>query len=118
MANVYSDENQMLKDYARLKQEYQNKAGRFIKNLLKIQRAETGLQGKVTQWENAKRRSQPAQQDAGDGICCSFCGRSQHMAQQIIAGRGVYICDDCVRLCGSILTDVENEALAKGADGK
>ncbi len=40
-------------------------------------------------------------------ISCSFCGKPQLMAGQLIAGSGVYICESCVRLCMSILNDEE-----------
>ncbi len=38
-------------------------------------------------------------------ICCSFCGKPQSLADRLIAGSGVYICDACVRLCMSIIQD-------------
>lgn len=38
-------------------------------------------------------------------ICCSFCGKPQSVADRLIAGSGVYICDACVRLCMSIIED-------------
>ena len=38
-------------------------------------------------------------------VCCSFCGKPQSMAERVIAGSGVYICDACVRLCMSIIED-------------
>jgi len=36
---------------------------------------------------------------------CSFCGKSQKEVRKLIAGPGVYICDECVGLCGEIITD-------------
>mgnify|MGYP001196241736 CR=1 FL=1 len=36
---------------------------------------------------------------------CSFCGKSQDMVKKLIAGPGVYICDECVCLCLDILED-------------
>ncbi len=45
-------------------------------------------------------------------ICCSFCGKPQSMAERLIAGSGVYICDACVRLCMSIIQD--EDRLRKG----
>ena len=39
------------------------------------------------------------------GICCSFCGKPQSEARRLIAGHGVYICDECIELCMSILED-------------
>ena len=38
-------------------------------------------------------------------IKCSFCGKKQNQVQRIIAGPGVYICNECVDLCQSILED-------------
>src|SRR5215469_3542416 len=40
---------------------------------------------------------------------CSFCGKSQDQVKKLIAGPGVYICDECVDLCNEIL---EDEAIA------
>ena len=40
-----------------------------------------------------------------DNVCCSFCGKPQGMVSRLIAGNGVYICDQCVDLCMSILED-------------
>lgn len=36
-------------------------------------------------------------------LYCSFCGKSQHEVQKLIAGPSVYICDECVRLCFEIV---------------
>ncbi|CAB1247316.1 protein unfolding ATPase required for presentation of proteins to proteases; Maxwell's demon [Ruminococcaceae bacterium BL-6] len=41
-------------------------------------------------------------------ICCSFCGKPQSQARRLIAGPGVYICDECIQLCNSILEDESN----------
>ena len=38
-------------------------------------------------------------------ISCSFCGKNQNEVQRLIAGQGVYICNECVDLCQSILED-------------
>lgn len=48
-------------------------------------------------------------------ICCSFCNKPQEQATKLIAGPGVYICDECVSLCLSIL---EDELLKKDQDQK
>lgn len=42
------------------------------------------------------------------GISCSFCGKPQNEARRLIAGPGVYICDECIELCMSILDDEKN----------
>ena len=44
------------------------------------------------------------------GICCSFCGKPQEAVDRLIAGHGVYICNECVELCMTIIEpDVETE---------
>src|SRR5574344_1060729 len=40
-------------------------------------------------------------------IYCSFCGKSQNVVGRMISGNGVYICDECVKLCESILEEGE-----------
>ncbi|HEX2047509.1 MAG TPA: ClpX C4-type zinc finger protein [Acidimicrobiales bacterium] len=43
--------------------------------------------------------------EPGDVLQCSFCGKTQHQARKLIAGPGVYICDECVALCDRILEE-------------
>jgi ATP-dependent Clp protease ATP-binding subunit ClpX len=40
-----------------------------------------------------------------DLLKCSFCGKSQKQVKQLIAGPGVYICDECVELCNEIIDE-------------
>ena len=42
-------------------------------------------------------------------VKCSFCGKSQETVKRIIAGPGVYICNECVDLCSSIVEDDYDE---------
>ena len=51
--------------------------------------------------------------ESADLFKCSFCGKSQKQVQQLIAGPGVYICDECVELCNEII----EERMAESADG-
>ncbi len=41
----------------------------------------------------------------GENLKCSFCGKSQKEVKKLIAGNGVYICDECVSLCNEILQE-------------
>lgn len=43
--------------------------------------------------------------ESADLLKCSFCGKSQKQVQQLIAGPGVYICDECVELCNEIIQE-------------
>lgn len=39
------------------------------------------------------------------GVKCSFCGKSQEAVSRIVAGPGVYICDECIKVCNNIMED-------------
>ncbi|HCB91930.1 MAG TPA: ATP-dependent Clp protease ATP-binding subunit ClpX [Ruminococcaceae bacterium] len=54
----------------------------------------------------------------GREICCSFCGKPQSEVRRLIAGPGVFICDECVKLCMSILNDEENLTARKEGYGE
>ena len=45
----------------------------------------------------------PSSRDEKGRVCCSFCGKGQDQVRRLIAGNGVYICDECVALCGDII---------------
>ena len=40
---------------------------------------------------------------------CSFCGKSQKQVKKLIAGPGVYICDECIDLCNEIIEEEFSE---------
>ena len=44
-----------------------------------------------------------------DTLKCSFCGKSEHSVRKLIAGTGVYICDNCVELCNELLQKELND---------
>jgi len=43
--------------------------------------------------------------DHGDDLLCSFCGKSQEEVKKLIAGPSVYICDECIQLCNEIIDE-------------
>ncbi len=43
--------------------------------------------------------------DSKKGVRCSFCGKSEEQVKKIIAGSGVYICNECIDLCSDILEE-------------
>ena len=43
--------------------------------------------------------------DEKDNFNCSFCGKSQEQVRKLVAGQGVYICDECVELCAEIVEE-------------
>ena len=48
--------------------------------------------------------------DTGEILKCSFCGKSQKQVKKLIAGPGVYICDECIDLCNEIIEEEVGEA--------
>lgn len=48
--------------------------------------------------------------ESGDLLKCSFCGKSQKQVKKLIAGPGVYICDECIDLCNEIIEEELTEA--------
>ncbi|MCV2396029.1 ATP-dependent Clp protease ATP-binding subunit ClpX [Actinotalea sp. M2MS4P-6] len=52
--------------------------------------------------------------DGADLLKCSFCGKSQKQVKKLIAGPGVYICDECIDLCNEIIEEELAEATEVG----
>ena len=49
---------------------------------------------------------------------CSFCGKSQDQVRKLIAGPGVYICDECIDLCNEIIEEELSEAVESPVGGE
>ncbi len=54
--------------------------------------------------------------DSNETLHCSFCGKSQDEVKKLVAGRGVYICDECIEVCINIVADELSE-MEEGATG-
>lgn len=52
--------------------------------------------------------------EANELLKCSFCGKTQKQVKKLIAGPGVYICDECIELCNEIIVEELSEASAGG----
>ena len=50
-------------------------------------------------------------------IRCSFCGKPKSLVERMIAGNNCYICDECVRMCASIVGEGEDASTVMGYDG-
>ncbi|HSK47545.1 MAG TPA: ClpX C4-type zinc finger protein, partial [Coriobacteriia bacterium] len=55
----------------------------------------------------------PSTTDGPEQLKCSFCGKSQRHVRKLIAGPGVYICDECIELCNDIVEDELSEESAE-----
>ena len=54
--------------------------------------------------------------DTGDRLKCSFCGKTQNQVRKLIAGPGVYICDECIDLCNEIIEEEVGKRPARALD--
>ena len=52
--------------------------------------------------------------ESGDLLKCSFCGKTQKQVKKLIAGPGVYICDECIDLCNEIIIEELQETSSLG----
>ncbi len=52
-------------------------------------------------------------EETNDQFFCSFCGKNQKEVKKLIAGPSVYICNECIKLCGEIIEDEEKENAAE-----
>src|SRR6478672_6232335 len=53
----------------------------------------------------AEERTMARPTDSNEQLLCSFCGKSQRQVKKLIAGPGVYICDECIDLCNEIIDE-------------
>ena len=56
--------------------------------------------------------------ESAELLKCSFCGKSQKQVRKLIAGPGVYICDECIELCNEIIEEemLTGESAGEGSD--
>ena len=55
--------------------------------------------------------------DNDDGLVCSFCGKRQDVVRKLVAGPGVYICDECIDLCNEIIAEDVQSAEEEAKEG-
>ena len=58
----------------------------------------------------------PIDNNSKGPLRCSFCGRTQDEVKKLVAGPGVYICDECIALCNNIISEDENLTKSKNAE--
>ncbi|MEI2697765.1 MAG: ClpX C4-type zinc finger protein [Microthrixaceae bacterium] len=68
--------------------------------------------GRVHRWKRGCRVAKFG--DGGELLKCSFCGKSQKQVKKLIAGPGVYICDECIDLCNEIIEEELTESTDLG----
>ncbi len=54
--------------------------------------------------------------DTAELVKCSFCSKSQKQVRKLIAGPGVYICDECIELCNEIIDEEFEQSAGAGPD--
>jgi len=100
MSDRYESAEALLRDYYRLSTEYRYKVDKYIRNLMRIQRAENGEKAQIGRIERMFKK----ERDGAEYIC-NFCGRTEAEAHHMIMGPGkVVICDECVKLCEELMS--------------
>ena len=56
--------------------------------------------------------------EGNEQLLCSFCGKSQRQVKKLIAGPGVYICDECIDLCNDIIREEASTDTGTGKASK
>ena len=110
MPESYKSEESFLEDYQKLDSDNKELAEKFMKNLMRLQRAENGIDSQMKRIE----RKYNCLPNTGQGkIFCSFCGKPQYEAIRIVAAgkppSQVYICDACISLCNEIMEESKDE---------
>jgi len=87
------------------------------KNLKRLVRARAAKTGESYTTALRHVRSHPTEDHVSDTpttnfILCSFCNKTQKEVKKLIAGPGVYICEECIALCNDII-DEDSEATAE-----
>jgi hypothetical protein len=82
---------------------------KHLKRRVRSRAAQTG-ESYATALRSVRQQEQhripEAGSPAGDGVAsCSFCGKPDSMVQRLVAGPGVYICDECVELSAAVIED-------------
>ena len=75
--------------------------------------ATKGFRGQYFINREEMKRHGTAVRDKLIGFLCSFCGKSESIAEKVIAGPSVFICDQCVWLCAEILEEAGIERSAQ-----
>lgn len=99
--------DQLLKNYNILDEKLQERAGKYLQNLARIQRFERKAEKEIK--IAAKRRGEDFE-GTKDLRRCTFCYRPETMVDRLIAGpERIYICNDCVEICFGILVSAAEE---------
>ena len=54
--------------------------------------------------------------ESGEVLKCSFCGKTQKQVRKLIAGGGVFICNECVDLCNEIIEEELGQEITAGLE--
>lgn len=64
-----------------------------------------------TMMEKAKKYDDLVKLNIKPILHCSFCGKDQNNVKKLVAGKDVYICNECVEICNEIIADSSKESV-------
>ena len=103
MARAYTNE-QLIAHYQYLTEESKQRITKIVANFCTIEKVEKRSSRAAEEIREAERAEERLKAERKE-LECSFCGKSQRYLDRLIAGNGSYICDECVRMCMSIIED-------------
>jgi ATP-dependent protease Clp, ATPase subunit len=103
MATAYTNE-QLIAHYQYLTEESKRRITKIVANFCTIEKVEKRSGRTAEEIREAERAEEKLKAERNE-LECSFCGKSQLYLNRLIAGNGSYICDECVRMCMSIIDD-------------
>ncbi len=119
MADIYKNGDALVRDYYKLSQENKEKVCKYVKNLIRLQKAEREVTDKLYELKGSPEAA--GHEKTTGEVFCDFCGKPQHEVRRLIAGPDVFICDECARICGEILDEIDredvDEEVIDGEDG-
>jgi ClpX C4-type zinc finger len=75
----------------------------------------TDTKGRNQPAAKKQKAAEPEPKRKAETLYCSFCGKSQHEVRKLIAGPVVFICDECVELCGGIIREEDKKVAPTGS---
>ena len=97
-------EEQLAAHYRYLSPESKRKITKIVANFCYIEKIEKRSDRAAEEIKEMEREEERQKAERKE-LECSFCGRSQKYLDRLIAGNGAYICDECAKMCYSIITE-------------
>ena len=107
MSKARDPKEKLAEDINWLNPEDWKKVNRFVAKLKTLERMEAKEFNKMVSNGLADHRTRYDAEIGMGELSCSFCGKNQDMLKKLVAGPGVFICNECIEVCNEILAEDE-----------